>query len=76
MARIKEHLLTEKDGYTKDPGHYRKIVMMANDLMKELQTFPKFGADDKIFEIKAKRLEDKLYKLTREMTKEGKVRRA
>lgn len=76
MSKLRDTLLNEVTGYTKSPAQYKKIVALANSLFKELKAFPKFGSDDKIFEIKAKRLEDQCTKLTRAMTEDGKVGKA
>ena len=77
MGKIREHLINETPGYTKSPAQFRKILQLATTLYKELQTLPSMsGSDDKVFDIKAKRLEDQCTKLIRAMTEDGKVGRA
>jgi len=67
----------DKVNWTKNPAQFHKILQLATTLYKELQTLPQMsGSDDKVFDVKAKRIEDQCEKLTRAMTEKGKVRRA
>jgi len=76
MAKLEDYL-TEKTTYTKNPGHFKRILKLGTALYKELQKLPNLHlADDSVFEKKANIIETQCNNLVKSMREKGDVPKA
>jgi hypothetical protein len=74
MSKLRERL---EEGFVKSPSQFNTIVILANNLAKQLTIIPNLPLiDDDLFLINAKKLEKLSKNLIKSMKEKGKVIRA